>query len=209
MYKLFWEAMSGAMVVELVLEELGVSYKNIAVDMANGEHRSQNYLALNPSGQVPALKLPDGRVIGESAAIILTLGDRHIDQPLIPNATDEDRPHFLRWLIYMAASPYMAFVQFNHPERFSSDPSTHLDLLQNAENRLLSQFDLLDAAIAGKGSFLPSRLSALDLYLFMLLEFYPDQKLLFASRQNLLSVHQAVSSRPSARKIVRRHKPVI
>ena len=84
-YTLFWEAMSGAMAVELLLEEMELDYTRVPVDMARGEHRSPDFLALNPTGQIPALRLPDGTVIGESAAIILTLGERH-PGPLVPAA---------------------------------------------------------------------------------------------------------------------------
>lgn len=117
-FTLFWAALSGAMAVEFILGEMGVPYRLAAVDMAAGEHRSRDYPDVNPAGQVPALALPDGKVIGESAAIILTLGDRHPETSLVPRQNQCERPNFLRWLIYMVTSPYMTFVQFNHPERF-------------------------------------------------------------------------------------------
>ena len=104
-YTLFWEAMSGAMAGELVLEEIGAPYRLRPADMASGGHRSDDSLKLNPTGQVPALGLPEGNVIGESAAIILTLGDRHWERNVVPQGNADERPVFLRWPIYMAASP--------------------------------------------------------------------------------------------------------
>lgn len=112
-HTLFWESMSGAMAVELVFEEMGMAYRLRPVDMAAGEYRSDDYLKLNPIGQDPALAIPDGRIIGESAAIILTSGDRHPATGLVPVHDATERPIFLRWLLYMAASPCMTFVQFN------------------------------------------------------------------------------------------------
>ncbi|MDF0601114.1 glutathione S-transferase N-terminal domain-containing protein [Psychromarinibacter sp. C21-152] len=67
-YTLYWEAMSGAMAVEFVLEEIQAPYTLRPVDMAAGEHRSADFLKLNPTGQIPALALPEGQIIGESAA---------------------------------------------------------------------------------------------------------------------------------------------
>jgi glutathione S-transferase len=142
-YVLYWEARSGAMAVELLLEEIGADHERVAVDMAAGEHRTDAFLSLNPTGQIPALRLPEGEIIGESAAIILTLGERH-PGALVPAPGEGDRPEFLRWLIYMAASPYMTFVQFNHPYRFLDDPSTHTALIDNARRRLLTQFSVLE-----------------------------------------------------------------
>lgn len=205
-YTLFWEALSGAMVVELVLEELGISYELTPVDMAAGEHKSARYLALNPTGQVPALALPDGRVIGESAAIILTIGEQNPGNRLIPDPSDACRPAFLRWLIYMAASPYMTFVQFNHPERFLTDPSVHAGLVENAKDRLMSQFTLLENAVDEGPFFFGSEIGALDLYLFMLIEFFPDHETLFAGREKLRLLHSKVLERDSARTVLARHR---
>lgn len=199
-YQLFWEAMSGAMAVELLLEELGANYQRVAIDMAAGEHKGADFLALNPTGQIPALRLPEGKTIGESAAIILTLGERH-PGPLIPAPDDGDRPEFLRWLIYMAASPYMTFVQFNHPYRFLDDKATHAALIENARSRLGAQFTALDEAIAGAPYFLPRGPSALDLYLYMLVEFHDDHAALFKGRPRLQALHGAIAARESTQRI--------
>ena len=63
--------------------------------MTAGEHLSLEYLAINPTGQVPALTLPDGRVIGESSAIVLALGEEHLDGKLAPLQGAADHPAFL------------------------------------------------------------------------------------------------------------------
>jgi glutathione S-transferase len=203
-YVLYWEARSGAMAVELLLEEIGADHERVAVDMAAGEHRTDAFLSLNPTGQIPALRLPEGEIIGESAAIILTLGERH-PGALVPAPGEGDRPEFLRWLIYMAASPYMTFVQFNHPYRFLDDPSTHTALIDNARRRLLTQFSVLEAAISGEPHFLPRGPSALDLYLYMLIEFYDDVPALFAGRPKLKALHGAVAAGKSVRRIRQSH----
>lgn len=204
-YTLFWEAMSGAMAVEFVLEEAGLPYRLRHVDMSAGEHLSDAYRAINPTRQVPALALPDGRVIGESVAIILTLGERHHETGLVPTLHEDERPTFLRWLIYMAASPYMTFVQFNHPERFLDDHATHAALIENARNRLTHQFGLIDAAITGVPFFLKSGLTALDLYVFMLVSFFPEREKLLSRRPNLDRLVQAVGNRKSVQRVLARH----
>ena len=45
----------------------GVEY--VPVDVPNGEHRTETYLAKNPTGTVPALELDDGTIIAECTAI--------------------------------------------------------------------------------------------------------------------------------------------
>ncbi len=204
-YTLFWEAMSGAMVVEVLLEEMALPYSLKPVDMAAGEHRSKDYLKINPTGQVPALSFPDGTTIGESAAIILSLGDRHPTSDYVPRFSAQERPVFLRWLIFMAASPYMTFVQLNHPERFIDDTATHDALVANAHRRLLTHFDAIDAAISGSPFFLPGSATALDFYAYMLVIFFPERERLLADRPKLRDLFIAVSERQSAQKVMQKH----
>ena len=54
----------------LALAEKGVEYHSRNLDMTKGEHRTPEYLALNPSGVVPTLETDDGAVIRESSVII-------------------------------------------------------------------------------------------------------------------------------------------
>ncbi|UJR19929.1 hypothetical protein I4U23_023061 [Adineta vaga] len=63
--------------VRCVLEEMGLSYEIILVDLGKGEHKQANYLALQPFGQVPLLEDIDGTKIFESRAIIRYLVKRY------------------------------------------------------------------------------------------------------------------------------------
>jgi glutathione S-transferase len=69
MIKLYGHEMSGnSYKVRLLLELLNLEYQWIKVDLMKGEHKSPEYLALNPFGQVPLLidgdiKLADAQAI--------------------------------------------------------------------------------------------------------------------------------------------------
>jgi glutathione S-transferase len=64
------------------LAEKGVSIPTTIIDLARGEHRSEDYRAINPLGRVPALQLDDGRVLTESVAICRYLEHLYPDPPL-------------------------------------------------------------------------------------------------------------------------------
>jgi glutathione S-transferase len=62
--------------IELALTLMGIDYENRVVDIPNGEHRGERYLAINPEGLVPAIV--DGDiVITESTAILTYLAARY------------------------------------------------------------------------------------------------------------------------------------
>ena len=66
--------------VAIALEEAGLAYRVVHVDLANGEHQRPEHLALNPAGKVPTIvaSLPDGQrlVLSQSNAILLYLAER-------------------------------------------------------------------------------------------------------------------------------------
>ena len=91
MYKLYWSKGSGAVAPQVMLEESGVPYEKIVVDLDKEENRRAEFLALNPLGQVPVLALPDGTIMTESAAMVLEIGDRHPESGLIPGVGSAER----------------------------------------------------------------------------------------------------------------------
>src|ERR1700745_13083 len=56
--------------VRLALEQLQIPYRLIEIDILRGESRTPEFLAKNPSGQVPLLEVVQGRYIAESNAIL-------------------------------------------------------------------------------------------------------------------------------------------
>ena len=143
--------------------------------------------------------------ISVAISIILALGDRKPGNGLVPAAHAKERPAFLRWLIYMAASPYMTFVQFNHPERFLEDPAVHEALIDNARQRLEAQFTALDAAIVGDPFFLASEPTALDFYAYMLVSFFPDRTGMLATRPKLRQTIETLDTRPAVQRVMPGH----
>jgi glutathione S-transferase len=66
------------------------------VDLMGGENRRGTYLERNPGGQVPALELDDGRLLGETVAIFEYLEEKHPDPALI-GRTAEERAETRMW----------------------------------------------------------------------------------------------------------------
>jgi GST-like protein len=62
--------------VSIALEELGVPYEVRRVNLQAEEQKRPEFLALNPNHKIPVLE-DDDRVVWESGAILLHLGERH------------------------------------------------------------------------------------------------------------------------------------
>ena len=86
-----------------LLEELGVPYELVRLDLGKHEHKSPEYRKIQPHGLVPALV--DGEVtIFESVAICLYLADKFPDKGLAPPPGSPERGAYYQWMIYAAAT---------------------------------------------------------------------------------------------------------
>ncbi len=83
-----------------VLRELGVDFEVVPVNLAKGEHRRPEFLAINPAGKLPALVDGDF-VLTESVAIVLYLAEKYPERGLLPVGLRE-RAEVNRWLLFTA-----------------------------------------------------------------------------------------------------------
>jgi maleylacetoacetate isomerase/maleylpyruvate isomerase len=70
--------------VRIALALKGLPYDYVAVHLVKGEHKQEQYAAVAPSGLVPTLALDDGRLLGQSMAIIEYLDEMHPQPRLLP-----------------------------------------------------------------------------------------------------------------------------
>ncbi len=97
MYKLYSMQRSGnSYKVRLALALLNAPYRAIEVDILRGESRTPDFLAKNPSGQVPLLEVAEGRYLAESNAILWYVAG---GTPLAPESRIE-RAEALQWMFF-------------------------------------------------------------------------------------------------------------
>ena len=97
MYKLYSMQRSGnSYKVRLALALLNAPYRAIEVDILRGESRTPDFLAKNPSGQVPLLEVAEGRYLAESNAILWYVAG---GTPLAPE-TRIERAEALQWMFF-------------------------------------------------------------------------------------------------------------
>jgi glutathione S-transferase len=85
--------------IAFLLEELGIPWQKVTLDLAKREHKTPEYLALNPNGVVPTLTDGD-TVLFESVSIALYLADRYADKGLAPPPESPLRGRYLSWMVW-------------------------------------------------------------------------------------------------------------
>jgi glutathione S-transferase len=197
MYKLYWSRGSGAMTPQALLEEIGAEYEKIVIDIDKGDNKSEEFLSVNPMGQIPALVLPDGSLMTETAAMLLQIVDLHPEAKLAPPGGSSDRARFLRWLFFLSANIYSAILRVYYSDRFSTDPDAADGIRAAAEVDLNHQFQIVSDALDPGPYLLGETYSAVDIFLCMLIQWHPDPARLFEDAPRLRRVAQLVEARPA------------
>ena len=91
-YILFGGRFTRAQITEMVFAEGEIDYELREVDMLANQHRSEEYLHINPTGLIPVLITPEGQNLYETHAINLYICDRHDLTHLAPAASDPAPP---------------------------------------------------------------------------------------------------------------------
>ncbi len=118
-YTLYSYVRSGGAMVEAALAEMGAPYEVRPVDLHTDEQHAPAYLAINPHGKIPALVTPEGEVLTETLAILLTLEERHEEAGLLPSRGSAERARALRWLAFAATELYPIVEILDYPGRFA------------------------------------------------------------------------------------------
>jgi glutathione S-transferase len=110
MHTLYGDSLSGnCWKPAMMLHARGLPFRWIEVDTLHGQSRTPEFLTLNPNGRVPLLQLPDGRLLAESNAMLLHLGEASDWLP----ADGYARAKVYEWLFFEQYShePYIATVR--------------------------------------------------------------------------------------------------
>ena len=197
MYKLYGRPGTGSIAVQVALEELGAAYERIWV--GSEESDMARLRALNPSGRVPAMVLPDGTVMFESAAMLIHLALRHPQSGLAPQPGTSRHAVFLQWMVFLSANVYEAALRIYYADRYSTRGNAEAIRQQGIEDfcthlALVSQ---------GLGPYvLGADYSIADAYLYMLASWYPGDKSKLYARAPKLEAHaKLVAARPAVAKV--------
>lgn len=82
------------------LEEIGLKYDYVEVDVMRGEGRQPWFLEINPGGKVPVLD-DGGTIIAESAAICLHLAEKYPKACLLPMHDTHERAACYQWISFI------------------------------------------------------------------------------------------------------------
>jgi GST-like protein len=187
---------SGSVPVEAALTLIGASYEVIGEAVLRDVSHNPAVFEVNPLGQVPALVLPGGEVMTESAAILIWLADRYPDATLAPSPTEKRRPAFLRWMAYVSSAIYgLAWVR-GDPMRLISDERQTDVVLNRIADRRADCWRWMDTQIEPHRYLLGDELSVLDLYVATVSRWSPRRTRFYLEAPKMAEIVRRVDGEP-------------
>lgn len=168
-YVLYGGGPSRSVIVQMLMDEADIPYDLRIVDPIKGEHRTDEYLRINPAGYTPAFITPDGTCMHETAAILFYLCERHNINGLMPMPGDPDRGMFLTMFFYHTNDIQPPTKRWFYPHRFSTEGDAARDsIMEAAKTTLIRRWGVLNKHLEEHGPYhLGKRYSLLDMHLAM------------------------------------------
>jgi len=189
--KLFYKPGACSFSPHIVLREAGVDFTLVKVDlMTKRLENGEDYFAINPKGQVPALQLDDGTLLTEGLAIVQYLADTVPDRQLLAPTGSITRYQALEWLTYIATEFHKGFTPLFRPD-------TPEDYKPVARALLEKKLAYINDSLEGKQWIVGTRFSVADAYLFTVLRWAPHVGLTLDGYSNITAYMARVEARPA------------
>lgn len=206
-YTLYGRPGWGSALVEAQLAGLGLPFDYAEVpDLFASEEGRRALARHNPLAQVPTLRLPDGSVMTESAAITLHLADATGRDDFVPPVGHPSRPRFLRWLVFLVANLYPTFTYADDPTRFVRDEAAAKAFAAAVDDHRRRLWSVVESD-AGEPWFLGDRFSALDVYVATMTRWTPGLRWFEQHTPALAAIARRAGEEPRLRGVWRHNFP--
>jgi GST-like protein len=196
MIKLYTAATPNGRKASIALEEIGVPYEVIKVDIQAADHPTDEFLALCPNHKVPVLD-DDGLVIWESGAILLHLAEKY--GKLLP-ADPAGRIHAIQYAFFQTGGmgPNLGRLgaQMRRPAA-----EQNAEMMQIFTDEVTRLFGVLDRILSDGRPFLVGEYSIADIMHHGWLGLLLDMKIpLLMSQPRVLAWVERIAERPAVRR---------
>lgn len=204
-FTLYTRPGSGGFVTEVAFAMADVAVEKIDVSRAEAAPGG-SFRDINPVGQVPALRLPDGRLMTELAAICLYLAELYPLKGIGPLAGSQDRPDFLRWMLFLASAHYPTLLRFYYPDRRTADANGADGVKAAAIAEAEQLFEVVEAHLAGRTWLVSDMMTIADVYLAMLAFWLPPDDKPRETWTNVVGLCRRVAENPVVAELNKTHR---
>ncbi len=188
--KLYYSPGACSLSPHIALLEAGLPYDLVKVDLrAKKLENGDDYLKINPKGQVPALALDSGELVTEGPVIVQMIADKVSARNLAPARDSAERYKLLEWLNFVGTELHKNFGPMFSPV-LADDAKAFF------KDRVMGKFKYLDGQLAGHDYLMGKQFTVADGYLFTMLCWADRMNFDLSGLNNLLAYKARVAARP-------------
>jgi len=189
--KLYYAPGACSLSPHIALLEAGLPYDLVKVDLrAKKLENGDDYLKVNPKGQVPALALDSGELVTEGPVIVQMIADKAADKNLAPARDSAERYKLQEWLTYINSELHKNFGPMFSPVLADEAKAFFKD-------RVMGKLKYVDSQLAGRDYLMGKQFTVADGYLFTMLCWADRMKFDLSAMPNLLAYKERVAARPN------------
>ena len=189
--KLYYSPGACSLSPHIALLEAGLPYDLVKVDLkAKKLENGDDYLKLNPKGQVPALGLDSGELVTEGPVIVQMIADTAAAKNLAPARDSAERYRLQEWLNFITSELHKNFsplFQLAFPE----------EVKNFFKDRIMGKFKYADSKLAGQDYLMGKQFTVADGYLFVMLKWAERTGMDLSALKNLAAFKDRVAVRPN------------
>jgi glutathione S-transferase len=196
--KLYYSPGACSLSPHIALLEADLPYDLVKVDLrAKKLEDGEDFLKVNPKGQVPALTLDSGELITEGPVIVQMIADKVASKNLAPARDSVERYKFLEWLNFITAEVHKNFGPLFSPV-LSDDTKAFF------KDRVMGKFKYINGALAGHDYLMGKQFTVADAYLFTMLCWADRMNFDLSALPNLVAYKARVAARPKVKEALTR-----
>jgi glutathione S-transferase len=188
--KLYYSPGACSLSPHIALLEAGLPYDLVKVDLrAKKLENGDDYLKVNPKGQVPALVLDNGELATEGPVIVQMIADKAPGKNLAPARDSAERYKLQEWLTYINGELHKNIGPLFNPALSDDAKAVFKD-------RAIGKFKYIDGQLAGHDYLMGKQFTIADGYLFVMLFWADRMKFDLSALSNLKAYQARVAARP-------------
>src|SRR3954471_20767537 len=213
--KLYYSPGACSLSPHIALLEAGLPYELVKVDIrAKKLENGEDYLKLNPKGQVPALGLDSGEIVTEGPVIVQMIADQASAKALAPAHGSAERYKLLEWLNFLTSEVHKSFGPMFAPalndeaKAFFKDrvmgKLKYIDSQLAGRDYLMGKRKYIDSQLAGRDYLMGKQFTVADGYLFTMLTWGDRMKFDLSAMPNLAAYKTRVAARPQVQEAMKK-----
>lgn len=163
--KFFFGPKTCALASRIALEEAGAAYEAVRLDMAGGQQRTPDYLAVNPKGRVPALVTPKG-VLTETPAILAYIAQAYPAAKLAPLDDAYAFAQIQSFNSYLCSTVHINHAHKMRGYRWADEESSYADMKRKVPETMAESFTLIERDMLAGPWVMGESYTIADPYLF-------------------------------------------